>query len=40
MHLTHYTRILMLCVGFQYIRTFLHLCQGNHHILLLHTASP
>ena len=29
----------MLRVGFHHVRTLLHLCQGDGHVLLLHTAA-
>ena len=39
MHLAHHTGVLMLCVGFHHVRTFLHLRQGDGHVLLLHPAA-
>ena len=31
----HHTGVLMLRVGFHHVRTLLHLCQGDGHVLLL-----
>ena len=39
MHPAHHTGVLMLRVGFHHVRTLLHLCQGDGHVLLLHTAA-
>ena len=39
MHLAHHTGVFMLCVGFHHVRTFLHLRQGDGHVLLLHPAA-
>ena len=39
MHPAHHTGVLMLCVGFHHVRTFLHLRQRDSHVLLLHPAA-
>ena len=39
MHLAHHTGVLMLCVSFHHVRTFLHLRQRDSHVLLLHPAA-